>query len=355
MRLYIRATLPPKPGKSGNWKQQDIATGKPATLAGLKIALQIAREVDSKILRERFVWKDYVKADRFRNHDSVRLVLKRFEQNHWSKRQKTSQKLNSWHCDYELRFNHLPADEVLTLDLLKSVMLTRSKPESRNRKAYATAFSKLAKFAEIEGAEELMELGRGYSPTRINSRNLPDDSRIIEAIQKLPEPGWQWIYMLLAIYGLRPHEVLQANTDRLGEEIPLLEVPDETKTGHRLVFPMQGSLSFELLAAPCFPRIKYDRSNYLLGGAISNKFNVKKVGFRPYDLRHAYARRGYELGFPPEFLARSMGHSYDIHCRIYKAWMDESSDLKLYQAITANQKTVAHQAESQAPSETQPH
>jgi integrase len=68
---------------------------------------------------------------------------------------------------------------------------------------------------------------------------------------------------------------------------------------------------------------------------ISQEFRAAGVGFSPYNLRHAYARRGYEQGFPPEFLPRSMGHSDDVHTKVYKAWLGEDSDFKIYTAVIA--------------------
>ena len=52
-RLYLRATLPPKPGDGDRAKQSDLSTGCAATPAGLKIARAKAQEVESPFVREK--------------------------------------------------------------------------------------------------------------------------------------------------------------------------------------------------------------------------------------------------------------------------------------------------------------
>ena len=134
-----------------------------------------------------------------------------------------------------------------------------------------------------------------------------------------------------------PHEIFQLSTDRLNEEPALLEVL-KGKTGRRLVFPMAADFwEFDAKAVE-LPAVEVEgKNNNQLGMKVSQEFLEAGVGFPPYNLRHSYARRGYEQGFPPEFLARSMGHSYDVHTKIYKAWSGEDSDIKIYKAVIAKQ------------------
>lgn len=166
--------------------------------------------------------------------------LEKFETDHWNHVQKSPTKLNSWHKDYELKFNHLPKDEPLTLELLKRVVLERTEPESRSRDGYGMAFRLLAEFAELPGAEGLKEFEGVYSGGNpVNPRNLPSEVKILET-GKLFKGGWQWLYAAMAVYGLRPHEALLALPDRLQEDPPLLEIPNATKTGYRIAFPISA-------------------------------------------------------------------------------------------------------------------
>jgi integrase len=140
--------------------------------------------------------------------------------------------------------------------------------------------------------------------------------------------------MAMAVYGLRPHEVFRVLVDRLHEDPALLVVPTETKTGDRVAFPI-GAIEWKFdLSAYELPPVRTEgRNNNQLGLAVSQKFRQLKIGFDPYDLRHCFARRGFEQGFPPDFLARSMGHSLEVHLKTYRAWWGEQPYLKVYREV----------------------
>ncbi len=59
-RLYLRGTLPAKPGKSGT-SRQEIATGYTATVQGLRKAQQMAVTVTQALERETFSWGPYLR------------------------------------------------------------------------------------------------------------------------------------------------------------------------------------------------------------------------------------------------------------------------------------------------------
>lgn len=317
--------FPPKPGDGSTPKRYEIATSKPATPAGLKQTRAIAHEIEAQLIRDRFDWRPWLKGKQ-KPPELTSEWIEKFTALHWEKTAKTPSKLNSWHKDYELKFCHLP-DAPLTLSLLRDTIGKRSKAGSRSRQGYAFTYRQLAEFAGLEGAAELAELGRGYSGGRgVNPRELPSDEAIAAAREKF-QGGWLWAFEAMAIYGLRPHELFLVR-DRLGEDPPLLEVPDETKTGFHIAFPVEP---FDwALTTKILPSIKIEgRNNNQLGMAISQKFRSSNVGFKPYDLRHAYARRGFEVGFPPDFLAKSMGHSLEVHLKSYRAWWGEQPYLTI--------------------------
>lgn len=346
-KLSIRGTFPPKPGDGERPKSYEHSTGKPATPAGLRMAAAIASEMDSLLIRDKFEWAPYLKGKQ-KPPEKVGEWLEKFGTHHWEHVQKTPTTLNSWHKDYELKFNHLPKDESLTLDLLKRVILERTQPETRSRQGYAMAFRCLAEFARLPDASDLKELERGYSAsTSVNPRDLPSDEMIAAERTKFHAGGWLWIYDALAVYGLRPHEVLKVYVDRLNEVPPVLEVPDDTKTGRHTVFPIPSDLWEIDIRNYQLPDIRIEgRNNNELGMAISQKFRQLNVGFVPYDLRHCYARRGFEFGFPPDFLAKSMGHSLATHLTKYRAWWGEQPYLKVYREVMSRRVTAfAHQEE----------
>lgn len=70
-------------------------------------------------------------------------------------------------------------------------------------------------------------------------------------------------------------------------------------------------------------------SNRSLGTKVTRFF--KRMPCAAYELRHCYARRALEFGYAPEFGAKMMGHSAEVHCRTYRRWIDESTYWAIYQ------------------------
>jgi integrase len=105
------------------------------------------------------------------------------------------------------------------------------------------AFRRLADFAGFDPHElkELSKLGKGYTSKSVEPRNLPRDQDILDIWESVQNPAWQWVISILAIYGLRPHEVFRIRTDKMDEDPPVLEVEEETKTGWRIVYPCYGA------------------------------------------------------------------------------------------------------------------
>lgn len=337
-RLYVRGTFPAKPGKQRP-AQAEIATGKTANPAGLVQARAIALEIESQLIREKFDWGNWLDQYRGGAPGDVREWVTKLEAAHWQQKERTPNTENTWRKDYGNKFTKLPQDKPLTLELLKEAVVEHSQPATRTRKGYAMAYSKLARFAGLDGVAELKALGQGYSASHVVPRLLPDDDAIAAQAERFTDPGWRWLYGAIAVYGLRPHETFLAQPIE-ADGILLLEIPPETKTGKagvRSAFPLPVP-GLEFSPNPkLLPPIAIHPCNNNQGAKLSVKFRSVGVPFTPYDLRHSYARRGYELGYPPEFLARSMGHSYSIHTRIYKAWMGQAADLKLFKAL--QQKT----------------
>lgn len=345
-KLSIRGTFPPKPGDGDRDKSYEISTGKPATPAGLKQAKGIAEEIDGLLIREKFDWKPYLK-DKQKPAEIVGEWVEKFEAHHWEHVPKNPTTLNSWHKDYELKFNHLPKEEPLTIELLRRVILDRTEPGSRSRDGYGMAFRRLAEFAELPEAADLKKFEGVYSRTKpVNPRNLPSDEKILEVSEQF-KGGWKWLYIALAVFGLRPHEALLALPDRLQEDPPLLEIPDRTKTGYRIAFPIAADeWNFDVRAYELPPIQIEGRNNNQLGMAVSQKFRQLNVGFVPYDLRHSFARRGFEFGFFPDFLAQSMGHSIEIHVKTYRAWWGDQPFLRVYRDVMSRRaRASAHQEE----------
>ena len=57
----------------------------------------------------------------------------------------------------------------------------------------------------------------GYGLHRARFRQLPSDPQILEAMLRIPNPGWRLVYGLMATYGLRNHEVFFTDVSALAD------------------------------------------------------------------------------------------------------------------------------------------
>jgi len=73
-----------------------------------------------------------------------------------------------------------------------------------------------------------------YSTSQVEPRDLPEDDRIEQRYLSIPNPAWQWVYGMIACYGLRNHEIFHLDLDSLKTAPGILEVLDG-KTGARTV------------------------------------------------------------------------------------------------------------------------
>jgi hypothetical protein len=94
------------------------------------------------------------------------------------------------------------------LELVKSI-----KPDSKSRRRFCMALGALARFAGVE--VDLKRFKGNYSLSKTKRRQLPEDAVIQEWRSRFTNPAWQWVYGMLAVYGLRPHEVFHLDLERL--------------------------------------------------------------------------------------------------------------------------------------------
>ena len=175
-RLYMRATLPPKPGDGDRAKQYDLSTGCNCTPAGLKVARAKALELESLLDRERFDWTPYLKG-KSKPPETVGEWLERFEKNFWEQNPRNPTKENYYRKDFQQKFNLLPQTAPLTGELLKQVLLDQTEPATRKRKGHCFAYRRLAEFAGIGGVD-FRALAAGYKAKAIAPEELPTDEQI---------------------------------------------------------------------------------------------------------------------------------------------------------------------------------
>ncbi len=347
--LALRGKFPPKPtqlppglGQDGGIvmeKRQHLYLGLQATKEGLKAAIAIAKQIDSDLMFDRFDWSPWLK-EKDKPAETVKEWLARLVKAHWAKTPQDPNKLNSWKKDYQCVYDLLPSEKSLTLELLQEAILENSEAGTRTRRRWCLACGRLADFAGLDG-RALRKLST-YNPIHhVKPRDLPDDEVIAETLDLISNPGWRTVYILMAVFGLRDHEVFRIQLEGLDQDPPLVEVHDNSKTGHRMAYAChadQWGTAFYLTSETAvLPKVETEgKANNSLGTKVTQmfaKYGVSAKLGKVYNLRHAWARRAFEQEWPVELAARSMGHDVRVHVQTYQKFMEESSYFKVYKRL----------------------
>ena len=335
--VRLRATLPPKPSEplTSPWKQRRISTGlrypDQASDVVKKAELLGACIEKAKRTKEPFDWRLWDSSQSgYRHHlDPARPLftgvdaLRQTEICWYQKRKRSVSADTTWAVDYAAPLKPLLLIPDLQPEhLINLVEATTPSTRTRRRCSHAAATLATAIGFSAEVQQNLRTMGRGYSPTTDTApRNVPTDEALVAFIDSLPT-NWQWPVGICAVYGARPHEAL-LYSEVLSSK--LLAISDG-KTGSRTCFalPAQWIDRWDLTAKR-LPVFDYDRSNKVVGAEMGIYFRKAQAGFKPYDVRHAFAVRTiYSPKISPSLAAKSMGHALQVHNRIYQKWFDAS-------------------------------
>ncbi len=346
--IQLVATLPLKPGdthKEGKDKKQyKISLGIPASFDGLKTAEEEAHELGKLIARHIFQWTDkYLGQQALKNKNiTYAEFYNQLEDRYFSKRKKT---LKSEHTFHSLRYSFhkaLMGDEMINVDTLKERILSTQEPYTRNKTIRAVDF--ICDELHIEANFSSLKLKQ-----KPKQRDIPSDSVIARSILLFDERiklisrygsktipknrAMKFIYKLLAIYGLRPREIV--NHPDLDwfmsseNNYNTFKVHESNKTGYREVFPFvpEWIELFDLKndfegyeALKSFSIWNSERQLTDKVSAISKYFSSTKIPFVPYDLRHACAIRAQLQGIPIKAAADNLGHTVEEHTKTYQRW-----------------------------------
>jgi integrase len=334
-KLNLRGTLPPRP-QSPRLKayQQRIPLGLPATKAGLKQIEQEAKVIAAKLIQKTFDWRDYLGpgAGLRLTSASLREKVSLFEQHFFATRQGTDKPASvrtTWGNAYAPYLRKLLAlseqQGQLSLPELIYATVQSTASHSRSRQVCCTALTAFADFLHLELPTDLKAFWGNYGSSQTQGRDLPSDSQIVEVYDRLKNPAWQFVYGLMATYGLRNHEVFFCDLSRLAAGDTVIEVQATTKTGSHEVWPFYPEWVERFnLRHGALPPINTNLAETTLqrvGQQVTTQFRRYQIPFSPYDLRHAWAVRTILFGLPDTVAARMMGHSVDIHNRTYHRWM----------------------------------
>lgn len=342
-RLYLRGTLPCKPGETtpDGTKRYEISIA-PADLEGVRIAETKALEITTQLKLNTFNWEMYgVKPKPKPQHRTMGEIKADFEENYWRDRPQTRKKLNTYRGNYQVYLKKIPdLDRFTDQNVEKWIRLTD--PDTCARAALINLINKLAK-------QESIEIKSYLCKPKTKPRILPTDREIEMTFDLLPD-DIAWTFGMIATYGLRTQEVFNGIEKHLDfftssdNEFHKFRVDEDNKTGERLVYPLQPEWveRFDLLNPKRFPsRARtYEARVRQLGQ------ELLKCGFKnkAYSLRHRYAVRAHELDIVIDDAARWMGHSVEIHVKTYQKYMDASTSDKVYRKLL-NHKQELNEAD----------
>jgi len=198
-------------------------------------------------------------------------------------------------------------------------------PRSRSRQVAKTVARKMNEMLSTETPFELEIISSAYGTQDVKIEPLPSDNDIISAYRLIPNPLWRNAYALMAVYGIRNHEVFRCKIVKSNDSVLRCHVEENSKTGKRIAFPYphEWVSLFNISEDMPLPEVNLSQSNQLLGQRVGAQFCRYGIEFRPYALRRSFACRAIALG--NDFLiAKSLGHSVEVLNKIYRRHIDPS-------------------------------
>lgn len=305
-RLSLRISIPGQ-------KQKRVALGLKTNIDGIFKALTMAFDVNAQIDNNDF---DFICFSRQIRYKSLNQWIEDLEAYYFSINARSPQSETTWKGEYLKVFKKIKGDELTESALLDAIKSTKADSRTRLRICQACQF-----LADFAGLKCNFEKYKGkYSYKSVNPRLLPSDSEILRWNEKIPMPEWQWFYLMVVTYGLRPCECFQIfPVDRT---LGIIQV-EASKTGGKIreSYPLYPDWpgKFDLM------NFKQPNITFRYPSDISERsgkyFGRQNLPFTCTDLRHCWARRASEVGLDPEIAAESLGHSLIVHQNIYKAWI----------------------------------
>lgn len=310
--LTLQATLPLRSGVGR--KQQEISLGIAASRPGLRRIESEAHALAQHLIHGTFRWELYSQPQAAIALTTSELIVN-FKTAYFAANRITEA---TWRESWQRTFDRLPQTELLSeVNILAVIFLTEN--HTRSRELTCQRLQRLADFANL--AIDLKPYQGNYSEKSLTPRDIPSDALIVEWGDLIPNRSWQWVYGMMATFGLRPHECwfCEFVTPRK------LEIT-EGKTGYHVSRPILPEwVDRWNLTAVDRPNVT-GRTFRDYGMRTRRQFQRYGVPFNPYDLRHAYAIRGSVVkGLPTRIMADQMGHSEAIHTKTYQRWLKEAT------------------------------
>ena len=314
-RLYLLAKLPPRDGSDGPWTQKMIPVG-PNTPATRKIAEKQRKRVQKEVDGDIFDWSNWTEGQSRRGMTWKAAIEALYRKRVYLG--KTGQ--NTWNIAYMGRLRQAPMGSLVTSKEIHNFVNRWEVNTASYKEAYYLA-KQIATITDCQFPD--LRVPR-YQRSIIE--DVPDDSLIINWVEDInkKDPVFAWVIGMIATYGLRPHEIYEC---KFIDDKHRLRIPDDTKTGWRLVIPVHNEwvgefdLRNERRWTTTSSRKDKDKlvSQYYL-----RKRKKYGIQYKAYALRHAYAGRLWRTGGSRLDLftaSKLMGHSVKKHEETYRAWI----------------------------------
>jgi integrase len=318
--LYLRATLPRKPGTPGRGnKQYDLSLRLKATPRNMPIAEAKAQELASDIALQRFEWGA---SDQFGRSDESLTTAKLISKFEWEYKNTHNVTDETWVLFHYKYFKRLPQEQELTAEALLDVALNTN-PNTFTRKHCCRRLQALADFAGIE--VDLLKYQGNYGPQLYRTRELPTDEEIIKTYNRIKNKGWRWYFGVVAAFGLRPSEPFFLDPSKLSIDQVFVPKVKKSSAGARIARPLPPSWAQEWqLDLIQLPNIKATTPSKYARKACAY-FTSVGIGFTPKTLRHCYAVRAHTVyHLPAKVASQMMGHSPEEHLKTYQRWITDA-------------------------------
>ncbi len=346
-KLNIRGSLPSKENKEIS-KFQRISLGIDADISGLKEAQKKLQLINLQLELNQFEWSKWAVITKQEDDKLSDYFLKKisdFEKTFFEVKKDEylmSARRTTWKSSYKPYIKRMVSiyceNDNKELSNIFINTLKTYKEGTRSRKQCGTSLNVFAEFMGYRLPSEWKSLAKGYSLKKASFRNLPDDNLIVDIWKSIPNKSWQYVFALMATYGLRNHEVFFCDVSSLrnsGDKI--IRILNTTKTGEHQAWPFHPKwvdlFGLNVLGEnpTLLPKINKNLKETTLqniGKRITDQFNRYKLDIRPYDLRHAWAVRTILYDLPDTVAARMMGHSVSLHTQTYHHWITKRDQQK---------------------------
>lgn len=403
----------------------------PGVLAAKNLCIEISQKLKSNSpnLEDRFTWDWFnkrlgkVKPEVTPKNSAIGELLQRYKDSYYRERLESGKKIEnvnknwaSYHLESDKEWLQGDSGNLPLTDKELRRVIELSKPNSNARKTRLLGFIGFLKYVGLyRDFEDIIDYYKDNNKPEKRDIYVPTDKEIIacyntkfkqyfkKGIRAESSFRYQFLYGLLATYGLRIHEawnianwdkpvilkqgdwvsvtlddslegdlpdefievdsekIIYPVTDLINNPHHLVCIKSDTKTGYRIAVPIspEGENWFDyfgLNRGAFLPKISNplkavgkNSSQKKCSKVIGIDFNRRDLGFTAHALRHAFNHRGHAQGYDTGFLSDILGHLPNTNTSTYYRTMNPTTKQnKIIKTLEKRQETQDKVAELKA-------